>query len=38
MGEENMYRHAMGYYSDLIKKEILARTKTWVKLEDSLLS
>ena len=28
----------MEYYSDLIKKEILACTKTWIKLEDNLLS
>ena len=38
MGEENVYRHPMEYYSDLIKKEILACTKTWIKLEDNLLS
>ena len=38
MREENVYRHPMEYYSDLIKKEILACTKTWIKLEDNLLS
>lgn len=38
MGEQINKIHAVEYYLAIKRKEVLARSKTWMKLENTVLS